>query len=647
VELGDGKLRDVNIAGTVFDVTAPPVQFANFGTAFITQETLEWLGYPKTYSQLRIVASDFKTDREHIQRLVDRVKERIEDSGRTYFGANIAQQPGRHYADEQIQSMLVILNVLGALALFLSGFLVTNSIAALMAQHTRQIGIMKTIGARGGQVGAQYLIMVFVLGLCSIGIALPLGTLGAQFLAGFVGRLLNFDILTRGTPNEVLLTEIAVGLIVPLAAALAPIVGGMRMTIRDAIASTGIQATARDGENAVSKSALLSIVPRPLLLSIRNTFRRKSRVALTLGTLILASAIFISVFSVRDSLLETLDQSLLYWNYDIEVTFKAPHGEDRVRRELMNAPGVIAVETWSNASARRVRPDKSEGRGAAIVAPSMPTELLQPVVLRGRWLTPDDTNAVVVNSEFLADESDLDIGKSVTMRFGERNRDMQIVGVVQSTLTGQVRNPRVLYMTQSGLRNLLTLGRQVSAAQVVTAQQDAQSRRAVAREIEQLMRTINMPVDTTETMSERREQIQFQFDLLITFLLIMSGLLALVGGLGLAGAMSISVFERTREIGIMRAIGGGNRAIRLIVLSEGVFIGLLSWLFGGLLATPISYFLNQAVGEAFLRRPLAFVYSTNGLLIWLIAVCVIAAVSSLLPAIRASRLTVREVLAYE
>ncbi len=647
VELGDGKTRELEIVGTVFDITAPPVRFANFGAAYISTETKTWLGFPTSYSQVRIVVSDGKTDRVHIQKIVDQIKARIEDSGRLYYGSNIPARPGYHYADEQIQTMLLILNVLGALAVILSGFLVTNAIAALMAQHTRQIGIMKTFGARGVQIGAQYLSMVVLLGLAGILIAVPLGALGARWLSGFVAGLLNFDVLTEGVPGELLLIQIVVGLFVPVIAALAPIIGGMRMTVRNAIASTSSVQAASGREDRISRSPLLSFLPRPLLLSVRNTFRRKTRLMLTVGTLTLASAIFISVFSVRASLLRTLDQSLQYWNYDIEVTTKTPHGEDKLRRELLNVPGVTHAETWSSENGRPVREDKSEGRVLSIIAPSMPTALINPIVLRGRWLLPEDRHAIVVNTELVADEPWADVGALLTLKFGSQTVRFEVVGVVQSTLTGQVRNPRTGYVTQTGLRDALTLGRQVRQAVVVTADKSPAGRQVVARGIEKALRAVNMPVDTTETMSERRNQIEFQFNLLVTFLMIMAGLLAVVGGLGLAGAMSINVFERTREIGVMRAIGGGNGAIRGIVVAEGVFIGLLSWALGALGAVPVSYGLSVAVGQAFLRRPLAFAYSVEGMAVWCGAVVLLAALSSVMPAIRASRLTVREVLAYE
>ena len=127
----------------------------------------------------------------------------------------------------------------------------------------------------------------------------------------------------------------------------------------------------------------------------------------------------------------------------------------------------------------------------------------------------------------------------------------------------------------------------------------------------------------------------------------MAALLAVVGGLGLMGTMSINVLERTREIGVLRAIGASSRAVLQIVIVEGVLIGVLSWAFGTLLALPLGKFMSDAIGNAFLRAPLSYVFSWTGALVWLGAVIVLGTIASLLPARSATRLSVREVLAYE
>jgi len=127
----------------------------------------------------------------------------------------------------------------------------------------------------------------------------------------------------------------------------------------------------------------------------------------------------------------------------------------------------------------------------------------------------------------------------------------------------------------------------------------------------------------------------------------MAVLLAVVGGLGLAGTMSINVLERSREIGVMRAVGASDGAVLRIFLTEGMLIGLISWALGALCSLPISRLLSDVVGLAFMRSPLTYSFATSGTLLWLAIVMALAAAASFWPSWRAMRLSVREVLAYE
>jgi putative ABC transport system permease protein len=156
-----------------------------------------------------------------------------------------------------------------------------------------------------------------------------------------------------------------------------------------------------------------------------------------------------------------------------------------------------------------------------------------------------------------------------------------------------------------------------------------------------------MPVASIQTGTQVRQQQAVATNVLIVFMLMMSALIALVGGLGLMGTMGMNVLERTREIGVMRAIGASDRAVTRLVLVEGMLIGVISWALAILLAIPISIALSNIVGLAFLTVPMQAAFSLDGYLIWLALVLSLSALASLLPARRASRLTVREVLAYE
>jgi putative ABC transport system permease protein len=148
-------------------------------------------------------------------------------------------------------------------------------------------------------------------------------------------------------------------------------------------------------------------------------------------------------------------------------------------------------------------------------------------------------------------------------------------------------------------------------------------------------------------MASVREDVENTVNIIVSFLAIMAILIAIVGGLGLMGTMSINALERTREIGVMRAVGASDGSVVRVFLVEGIFIGALSWLIGAVLALPISKLLSDAVGVALTEAPLSYTFSTNGALLWLAIALILAAMASFLPARSASRLTVREVLAYE
>jgi putative ABC transport system permease protein len=120
-----------------------------------------------------------------------------------------------------------------------------------------------------------------------------------------------------------------------------------------------------------------------------------------------------------------------------------------------------------------------------------------------------------------------------------------------------------------------------------------------------------------------------------------------VGGLGLMGTMSMNVMERTREIGVLRACGATDWAVLQVIMVEGMMFGMISWVLGAALSVPMSLLLGRVVGIPILSVPLKFVFSMEGFITWLVLVILLSAISSFIPARNASRLTIREVLAYE
>jgi putative ABC transport system permease protein len=170
---------------------------------------------------------------------------------------------------------------------------------------------------------------------------------------------------------------------------------------------------------------------------------------------------------------------------------------------------------------------------------------------------------------------------------------------------------------------------------------------ALVRRVDAYLTNHNYEVNEVSSGKSLQEKTSAGLDILTTFLLIMSFLMALVGSIGLSGTMSLNVMERTQEIGVMRAIGGSSRAIIDIVLVEGVLIGLISWLLSCLVAPVISKSLADIMFQIIFDHNAALVFTPWGNLIWLALVLLLSAVASVIPALNASRLTIREVLAYE
>jgi len=187
----------------------------------------------------------------------------------------------------------------------------------------------------------------------------------------------------------------------------------------------------------------------------------------------------------------------------------------------------------------------------------------------------------------------------------------------------------------------------VYALRVITNSHDAVMQKNVNDQLLAVFESHGVQVSNTQLGANFVRDQTAQTDIFVYFMLGMAALIALVGGLGLMGTMSINVLERTREIGVMRAIGASSWAIQSIVIVEGVVIGLISWVISIVLSIPLTNVLCFGVGMAIMTAPMPVVYSISGSITWLLGTLLLAAIASALPAGRASRLTVRDTLAYE
>ena len=327
--------RQIPIEGVVRHSQVQPPQLGGTATFFASQETMAWLtNQEEGYNRLHILLESFSEDGAN--EAAERIQERLEDMGVSVGGFSVTD-PEVHWMQDQIDAILLVLKVLGVVSVVLSAFLIINMMNALVTQQVWQIGVMKVVGATRGRVIKVYLATALAYGLLCLPLAILPGALAAHVLAMVLLNLLNISVgAFRPTPLA-LGIQFAVGLAVPVVAALVPAIGGARITAHQAIGNYGLGG----GFGRSWFDRLISRIrhlPRPLTLSLRNTFRRKSRIAFTLITLVLSGLMFMVVMSVGASMSNTIDVLLQDFGFDVLTVFDRTHRVGAARCIYSDSP---------------------------------------------------------------------------------------------------------------------------------------------------------------------------------------------------------------------------------------------------------------------------------------------------------------------
>jgi putative ABC transport system permease protein len=637
VEFGRTERR-LSIGGVVRQPQVYPPQWGGDAVFFASMETVAWLAdQDEGFNRLNVLLESYSE--EGAEEAGKHIQDRLERMG-VYVGGYQITDPGVHWAQETIDSILLILKVLGALSLALSGFLIINMMNATVAQQIWQIGVMKVVGATGGRVARVYLAMAATYGLLSLLLAVLPGAIAAHLLAGWLLSLLN---IVNGKlhliPTAVGI-QAMVGLVVPLVAALIPVIGGARITPHQAISTYGLGAGF--GSNWLDRLiGRIRRLPRPLGLSLRNTFRRKARITLTLLTLVLGGLMFIVVLSVGSSMSNTVEVLISDFGFDVLVVFDRAHRATRLLEATESVDGVAHAEVWDVRLGTLELKGGDELQGQLWGIPDNST-LFHPRIADGRPLLPDDDRAILLNSKIAADEG-IRVGDTVTMTV----EDTEITWTVVGTIININNNSRDNFVPFDTLAKEIGNANRGAFVMMSTTDHTAATHERIIRDLRASCEARRMKPVFFQSGGELRQQTKAQFDVITYLMLAMAVLAAVVGSVGLASTMSINVVERTREIGVMRAIGATSAHILGIVVIEGIMVGVLSWLIAVPLSYPGARLFSNLIGDTVFQMPLDFDFSLFGLISWLIIIVVLSALASLWPALQATQVSVRQSLAYE
>lgn len=648
VRMPHGATRVVPITGIVHDTTLAPAWQEQTGYGYITRDTLASLGQPPILDELRILLEGNPQNAAIVDVKALELADTLRAAGIEVHSIKVPP-PGKHPHQAQMQISLRNFVILSSLGLVLSAILVAAVLAAILARQIREIGVMKAVGARSGQLARMYGLLMLVLGGLSLAVGLPLGVVVAGRLSLVMADSMNFTVTNSSVPTWVYAIVIGSGLLVPLLMSLPTILGATRATVREALGNVGVSASFGAGRLDRALTNLRG-VGLPYLLAVRNMFRRRGRLVLALAMLSAGGGLFMTALNVRDGWRTMASHVTTDRFYDADFLLNEPVSTERIADALSSVSGIRKFEIWGaspaaftqgekHSAVMRTYPDRGHGSFTLFGVPPQ-TEMIKFPLLEGRWLAEGDLDAIVITQRNLKEIRGAKIGDRIVLSIGGQPTAWRLVGVVLEVGGGGG------YVSSAGYTKAIGPEGTGGDIRLITSARTAEERDRVVRAAERALDEAGIGLGRSMPLERLYTAMVGHIEVPARILIATSLLLVLVGGLGVASMMTINVLERTREIGVMKAIGAAPTTIVKIITSEGLFIGALSWFLAVLISLPLTRALGL-VGRTEMGTSLPFTVSIIGGAIWLGLVLAIVVAASATPASRAARLVAREALAYE
>lgn len=634
------------------------------------------------------------TDGLSEQAVVDRIQPVLPDKAEVLTGTDAAAQ-----LSSEVQSGFAffrqILTVFAGIALLVGVFVISNTFAILVAQRTRELALLRAIGAGRGQVLRSVMLEAVLVGLIAAVLGLAAGVALARgviaLLAAVGADLPTSTLIVR--PVTVV-AALVVGIVVTIVAALVPAIRATRVPplaalravdvdragssrVRFAFGVVGLAAGllllssawrsggSSDSLPSVGIGSVLvligAIVIGPVLtaptlrilgaglprlkgvtgkLATENAARSPKRTSATASALIIGVALvgFITVFaaSAKDSVTESVNKG---FSGDFVVQsdsggFSFSGFPTSVATAISEVDGVKVVAPLGFGPVQVTYPDGTPATDfLTSIDPPTLDEVLAPKMTQGR-LTDLTAGGILVDRQRAADH-DLGIGSEVVLTSG--SGDSTVLEV-----QGISNDPNLL--------GLFTITRE-EAASVVPEVIDAQVYGLVTdgADLDQVLADVKEAVSDTPALQvlDRDGFVGSITAQITSFVNIIYGLLflsILIALIGIANTLSLSINERTRELGLLRAVGMNRRQLRSTIRWEAALISLLGALVGLGLGLLFSWAMLKALEEQGLST---ITVPIPSLVVIMLLAAVLGTLSSIRPARRAARLEILEAIATE
>jgi putative ABC transport system permease protein len=668
VQTPNGTPHKLTITGVAHDAGVAPAWQQQTVYGYITPATLRLLGESDALHSLKIALNKSNDspdesnnpieNRLMTERIAVSVAEQLKHDG--YSVGEIRIPPRQHPHWGLMRKMVIMLLIFSALTLLLSAVLTATLTASMLAPQVRQIGMMRAIGARSSQIFQLYAGLILAIGVLAVGIALPLGIFAGRRLGGYVAYNQNLDVSNFSVSSWIYLVQMLAGAGIPLLLAFIPIFNATRRPIRETLSEYGVQSPrAATGKFLPWSSQLMRLMPiqsfPALTLAFRNAVRRKTRLALTIGLLATAGALFITSMNILAAWKQNLIDARIDRHVDIEIRFAKPQPAKAVMANVTSIAGVKQVEVFAEAAVAVTRrdglsitktfPDGGHGSlsvHAVPVSEHATSQFITPSLISGRWIEPANLQETVINQQALTFFPDAKVGDQIQVTLRGHELQLRIAGIIREHLTSAT-----MYISTEAYAHAVGEAGLTQALRIGLEKSDDDAAIRIAATIEQSLERAGFKVIESTSQVQVGRALAGHLFILIFILIMMSILMAIVGVLGLASAMATSVLERTREFAVMRAIGAGKGSILRTVIGEGLFIAALSVLVASVLSVPFTMWIATLIGTASLGPAMGVLLSATAIPLWLAIALASAALASGYPARRAARMTIRDALDYQ
>jgi len=638
VTLPGGNENSMTLSGRVHAPNLAPASMEKYSYAFLTLEGLQKLGYQGWYDEIHIVDYDYRFDREKLQEIAEKMKESLVQEGYIVDKVDVPV-PGKHPHGDQLQSLLFLLQAFAVISLFVACIIIVNLLNFIMSKQTKQIAIMKAIGAKTIDIALPYFLYVLIISIAAIIISLPISiALGCGY-SKFAANILNFNITSYQIPFWVFLVQGLTGIIIPIIAAFYPVYRSSKITVKEGL-SEEITSKKTTKYKKSSLRKLFYNINTKIKIPINNVFRKKRRTILSILALATGGILFITSQNIVASIDKTVDTSTKIFSYDYDIRLFGQYNEHKIMETLRTIDNVDKVEVYKTDTGIFKNLEGRDSSNYLIKVLPENSGMIDFKFAEGSKVTNSD-NHIIINKALVDQESWIKVGMKIEMEIGGESAMVTIDGIVN-----ELPPIPVIYLDNKSYAKY-DEGRSNQNIFVSSKTQVEEKQIKISKDIEEQFKDSGIQIEQNWNITLLRKSFVEHLQVIVTFLSIISLMAVLVGGLSIASSISISISERRRELGILRAVGVNSKQMIKMISFEVIIMGLAGWLVGLIIAYPISIYAGNYFGQIFLHSNLDNTVSISGAIIWFVISISVSFISGYIPARTAAKSALSEMLTYE